>query len=58
MEEITRAVTRSLRFMDILPFVELVERAPRVEVNCYITTSPDIWEIVRTARGKEWWGTP
>jgi hypothetical protein len=28
--------------MDILPFVELVERAPRVEVNCYITTSPDI----------------
>jgi hypothetical protein len=45
MQEIVRAVTRSLRFMDILPFVELVERAPRIEVNCYITTSPDIWEI-------------
>ena len=45
MEEITRAVTRSLRFMDILPFVELVERAPRIEANCYITTAPKIWEI-------------
>jgi hypothetical protein len=39
MEEIVRAITRSLRFMDILPFVELVERAPRIEVTCYITTS-------------------
>jgi hypothetical protein len=45
MEEIVRAVTRSLRFMDILRFVELVERAPRIEVNCYITTAPEIWEI-------------
>ena len=31
--------------MDILPFVELVERAPRIEANCYITTAPKIWEI-------------
>ena len=45
MEEIVRAVTRSLRFMDMLAFVELVERAPRIEGNCYITTAPEIREI-------------